>query len=239
MPRFPNLEIEPTVQVNDRTRLDASKSFATQDLGDVTKVEIDPGTGTYINVTPATPSDSSLWYLDYVWADAGTKTLRCQITTATGGVAATSISKTIEVVTEAADKLFASDNDLVGHESDILKWVKPGRNTFKDIHRAAQTSILAYLDRQGYTDDLGNKLTKAAIVDLSEVRQWSTMLALKMIFQGIQNAKDDVFKEKAEHYEELELEERNRAILRLDLDGDEESTNNEGFNIGSGSLVRR
>lgn len=237
MPIFPNLEIEPTVQVNDRTRLDASKSFATQDIGAVTKVEIDPGTGTFIDVTPTTPTDSSLWYLDYQWGTAGTKTVQARITAGSTAV----VSSTVAVVTEAADYLFSNDAEMSTHEPDILKWVKAGRNTFKDVHRAVQTEILDYLDEKGYVKIDKSKFVKTDLVDVTEVRQWAKFMAMRIIFEGIQNADDDIFEKKADHYEEKEIYHRNRAVLRIDTDGDGvvDNDTDEGLSMSSGSLYRR
>lgn len=232
---FPHLEYESTVQVNDRTRLDATKSFTTQDQAAVTKIEIDPGTGSFINITPSTATDTTQWYLDYQWDSAGSKTVRLRITAGT----TETISRTVTVVTEAADALFSTDQALASHEPDILKWVKAGRNTFKDVHRAAQTEILDWLDEKGYVDTNGNKLTKAAIVDTTEVRQWAKFMALRMIFEGIQNAEDDVFQKKADAYGAKEASHRNRAILRLDEDGDGAVDESEGAHISTGNIFKR
>ncbi len=219
MPLFPNLEVESTVQVNDRTRLNAGKSFVTQDATAISKVEIDPGTGSFIDLALTADQllDRSTWYLDYQWDTAGAKACRSRITATTTEIAA----KTVTVVTEAIDYLFCTDEDLAVHEPDILRWVRTGRNTFKDIHRACQTEIVDWLDEQGYVDSSGNKYTKDAIVDITEVRQWSKFIALRMIYEGIQNAEDDVFEKKAKLYGGKELHHRNRCILRLDVDGDE------------------
>lgn len=142
-------------------------------------------------------------------------------------VASTSESATSEtymkVYTEEGDALFAEDADLVGFEGDIMKWLPQGRGSYKDVHRKAQRLILDWSDRQGYRDDNGEKLTKFAFVDNTDVRMWSTYLALKLFFLNANNDVDDVFKKKASYYEKLEVEARNRAVLNLDLDAPEES----------------
>lgn len=235
MPIFPNLELEPVVQVGDRTRLDASKSFITQDLGPVTLVEIDPGTGTFIDVTPSPVEDKSLWYLDYQFPTAGTKTIQARITAGS----TTTVTKTVEAVSETSDYLFSDDQTLATHEPDILKWVKAGRNTFKDIHRAVQTEIMDYIDEKGFVKTDGSKYEKEDLIDREEVRQWSKFMALRIIFEGIQNAENDVFQKKAEYYCEKEIAHRNRAILRIDVDGDGAVDEQEGLSISSGSLYRR
>ncbi len=237
-PVFADIEIEPIVQVNDRTRLNAGKSFATQDIGLVTKVEIDPGTGSFIDVTPTSATDSSLWYMDYQFSTAGTKTVRSRIT-AGASVTVASVSKTLEAVLEATDALFSTDADLASAESDVLKYVEPGRNTFKNIHRAAQYEIIRFLDEKGYVDASGLPLTVAAVIDNNEVALWSKFMVLRMIFEDLSNSSEDVFAKKAEAYEAREISHRNKALLRLDVDGDGEVSPGEGVSIQTGNLFRR
>lgn len=151
-----------------------------------------------------------------------------------------SIDQYIEVYSEYGDFLFNEDADLVGFENDIMKWLPAGRGSYKDVNRKSQRSILDWVDRQGYRDDSGKKITKFAFVDNSDVRMWSTYLSLKLFFMGITNATDDVFKRKAAYYEKLEIEARDRVVLNLDLDGDgKKEENNESADIRSGRLFYR
>lgn len=126
----------------------------------------------------------------------------------------------IQVYTPEGDALFSEDADLVSEEPDIMKWLPAGRATYLDLHRKSQKLILDYMDRQGYRDDNGDKITKFSFVDNSDVRLWSYYQVLRLFFMGAQNAKDDVFKDKAKYYEKLEIASRDRAVLNLDLDGD-------------------
>lgn len=161
------------------------------------------------------------------------------LTVATDTESATA-TEYLQVYTEQGDALFSEDADLVGFENDIMKWLPAGRGTFLDLHRKAQQSILDWTDRKGYRDDNGKKITKWAFVDNSDVRMWSTYLALKLFFMGVTNATDDVFKRKAAYYEKLEIEARDRVVLELDLDGDGKSDiDNERADIGSGRLFYR
>lgn len=243
MPIFPSIEIEPILQSGDRTRINASKSFATKDVGAISKVEIDPGTGTFIDVTNATDAtDLSTAYLDFAHTVTitGTKTIQVRVTCGTGPSATTATATaTMQIITAADDHLFSSDADLVSAEPDILRFVKEGRNTFLDVHRSAQDEIVRYLDEKGYTDAQLNPLTKNAIVDVNEVRLWSKFMALRMIFEGLSNTSDDVFRSKADRYEEREQTHRNKALLRLDIDGDGKTYQDEGVYIQSGNLFRR
>lgn len=233
---FPILECEGLVQGNDKTRLDASKSFVSNGPA-ITLVEIEPKAGAgFIDVTTAK-------FLDWAYAFTGMgaepveETITLRVTAGVSGQV--TVTKKIKVISEVADKLFSADQDLVAHEPDILKYVPKGRATYLNVHRRAQSLILAWLDKEGYTDAQGNKLTKASLPQIDEVKEWSVAMTLRLIFEGLSNAKDDVFAIKAKRYEGLETEQRSRAVLRLDLDGDGEATASEETSIRGAIVVRR
>lgn len=347
MPQFPNLEIEDSVQLNDRTRLNADKSYISRGGSAIADVKVKPGKdGTAITVFNA---DSTLWFLDWEFSTwncdidsinnkidfsegggsalvasipTGTYTLaqlaaefKTQLDAAgaltytvtvephdkikiaangpfklltqsgdnrevgilkhvgfrededlssnnnavTGGrveylmkeIAVSTFDnatptpnetikyKWMKVFSVEGDRLFSTDELLRVHEADILKWVFAGRNTFKDVHRKAQTEIINWLDKNGYTDINDKPFTKFSIIDRKEVKEWATFCALKLIFAGIHNSVDDVFKQKSKDYHSDEIEARERAILRIDVDGDGKADSYEGLRTGSGSLFRR
>jgi hypothetical protein len=124
------------------------------------------------------------------------------------------------------------------YEPELLNWVRAGRNSFLDVHRASQDRILTYLDEKRIWDTNGDRLTLDAITDVVEVKDWSKFMTLRLIFEGISNATDDVFHEKALRYKALEVEARNRAALRLDRDGDGE-TDVTKLDMRSIFMVRR
>ena len=242
---FPVIEIEELVQENDKMRIDASKSFVSGSPA-IIKTEIKPtADDDYIDVT-------STQYLDWQYSideldddDPQEKTISIRITL-TGydeedpdEDLIAEASKTISVISEDTDDLYSSDAKLKDHESDILKFVPDGKATFKNIHRRVQTLILAWLDKEGYVDAQGNKFTKAALVDISEVTEWATFMALRLIFEGVSNAVDDIFAKKSSDYESLEKFHRERAVLRIDVDGDGVVSNGEQIDIRSAILVRR
>lgn len=149
------------------------------------------------------------------------------------------VTKIVKLFTTEGDSLFSSDQDLITWEPDIMKWVQKGRSTFLDKHREAQDQILAWLDREGYTDINEKPYTKFAIVDHKEVQDWSAFLALSIIFWGISNKKDDVFLDKFKAYEAKAAIARNRAVLRLDINGDGIVDVGEQIGIQSGTVVAR
>lgn len=165
-----------------------------------------------------------------------TKTVSLKVTNATLNE---TVVKTLTVISESADKLFSSDARIRQHEPDVLKFVQAGRSSFKDVHRRAQGMILAWLDKEGHVDINDNKLTKAAIIDVSEVQEWATFMTLRLIFEGVSNAKDDIFQQKAHTYRGLEVDARTRAVLRIDLDGDGVASDYEDTDIRSCVVVRR
>jgi hypothetical protein len=227
---FPHLDLEPVVQVFDRTRLDATKSFVTPDAT-ITLLEIKPITGaSFVDVT----EDK---YLDWQYGFAGSVTVTCRVTTSAS--ASAEFSETISVVTPALDNLFSTDSDLKLHEPDIMKWTEDGRNSFNNIHRRAKKLMLEYLRREGYVDVFGVPYTENAIKDIEEVRQWVTFIALRIIFEGISNSTEDVFNQKAKRYSEMEIKWRSIALLRLDTDGDGELTEGEGIDTRSCFVARR
>lgn len=232
---FIKINTEPVVQVSDKTRIDVSRSFVSKDNPLVQTVKIKPSeAGSYVDVTGNSTDD---WYLDWVYTTAETVTVSVQIydgtTTTTGTI-------TISVVTVATDNLFSSDSDLLSQEPDIMDLLPKSRNSFLDVHRAAQTKILQWLDHQGYTDDENEKLTKDAVVDITEMKEWSTYLALRLIFEANSNDVDDIFRKKSEYYEVMELKAKNRAFLRLDYDGDGTIDDaEEAVRISSPRLVRQ
>lgn len=232
---FPILSLEDVVQVNDKTRLDGSKSFISKDESSITLVEIEPETGAgFIEV--GAPGVYKDWFLDWAYATDGEKDVSIRVTT--DGAPVTQIF-TLDVLTEVDDYLFSDDRDLVALEHDILKYVQAGRSSFKNFHRKAQRLIMAWLDENGHTDTSGARLTKDAIVDKEEVRNWSAALCMSLIMQSMSNDPNDVFSIKAKSYESMAISHRNRLVIRLDVNGDAVIGANEGIGLKSLHIVRR
>lgn len=208
---FPVLELEKTVQVNDRTRLDARKVYLTPDEAAITLVEIQPSASdVFYDVT-------SKKYLDWQYSTDGTAAVVVRVTT---DGSPTTFSKNIEVQSEVDDKLFSSDSELLPYEPSILQWTREGRNSFLDVHRASQERILKYLDENRFWDEDGKPLTKEDVIDIEEFKDWSKFMTLRLIFEGLSNATDDIFHQKALRYRKMELEARDRAKMRVDLNND-------------------
>jgi hypothetical protein len=202
------------MQVDDKIRLDASKTFATSEET-ITDVEIQPeGTESFYSVYNI---DEDRWFLDWAFETDGTKTASVRVTTDIGTKTKT---YDFDVLTEVDDALFSNDNDLFPYEPNIYKYLPRGKSSFIYAHRAAQKKILAYLDEQRIWKDDRTRFTKEDIADKEEFNRWSIFQTLLIIFESIQVNNADVFQEKKLEYERDMLEARNRAALRLDKDGD-------------------
>ncbi len=209
---FVQLHREQKVQVDDKTRIDANKSFISGSSATIVSIEIDPdSTSGYFDVT----ADG---FLDWAYPTSGQKVVSCRITDS--DAMQTIGSVTINVVTAAEDNLFSSDDDLLGYEPELYTYLARGRNSFLNIHRKAQFEILDELDANKIRKDDGSEYTAADIVDIEEFRKYSTFLTLNIIFEGISNDVDDIFRVKANKYRERYVQAKKRAELKLDSDGD-------------------
>lgn len=231
---FPVIKTEETVQVDDKLRIFANRSFLSKDEAEATLVEIEPDTGSgYIDVTGTSSDD---WYLDWAYSTEGDKTISVRITTDGSPVTET---KTISCVTEADDKLFSTDQQLFEIDYDILKYLPDGKNSWKYVHRIAQKEILEWLYTNGYTQYGGDRITKAEVLDVDEVSYWSRYIALRFIYHNLSNSIDDIFAQKARMYENWEHKWRTKASLKLDWNGDGTQGDLENRDMTTVRLIRK
>lgn len=229
---FGNLKVENTLQVNDKTRLSGVDSFVSKDESAITLVRIEPeASAGFIDVTG---SNFENWFLDWAYTSNGTKTVTLEITT---DGAPETFTETIEVLTESEDRLFSNDSDLVEIEDQILRFIRKGRNSFKDKHRQAQKRIIDSLDRRKVFDLEGNRLTKNDLFSIEEIKQWSTYLTLQIIFESLRVETDDIYSFKADGYRSLAGKAEHTAVLRFDFDQDADEDRVE--TLMSGRLLRR
>ncbi len=224
---FPHIQAEIVVQENDKTRIEVSRSFANDESITMYEISVDGGTIWY-DVTAD-------MYLDWAFATAAVETITVRLT---GSVSSPiTDTKSIVVKTAAEDNLFSSDDDLVQHEDDILNYVREGRSTFLDKHRLAQKVILNELDKNQIWKDDNTRYVASDIVDIQEFAEWSKYLVLRLVYEAISNATDDVFSQKAARYRDEETHAKKRACLRLDSNGDGEIDNTEQVDLTAGNLV--
>ncbi len=232
---FGVLDTEPDVQVDDKTRLRAEKSFVSKDEAAITLVEIEPeGSSGFIDVTGSSSED---WYLD--WSYSGTsRTVTVSLRITTDGAPVT-VTKDMSVVTAADDKLFSTDSQLLRYESDILDLLPAGYSSFNYMHRKVQQLIIDWFDEQGYRLYNRQKITVDQILDVEEVRKWSESWVLALIFNDNSNSVEDKFAEKSRFYDSRAHDSRNRAVFSLDLNDDGQIESGEVIQVDSLRLVRR
>lgn len=220
---FIDIEHDAVVQVADKVRIDCTRTFLSPGEAAISAFEIKPDADTDYQDCLENQ------YLDWAYSAAGTATITVRVTTGTGGSAVqTTKTSSISIITSETDALWSNDQDLKAHEHDILKFLPEDRSSYKYMHRRAQTLILAHLDKEGYRDANGNRYTKASVVETEEVKYWATFMVLRLIYEGISNAIDDVFAQKARDYGAKEAFYRDRAVLLLDVDGDGDIDYGEG-----------
>lgn len=233
---FPNLILEETLQTNDKTRLNGTKSFTSGGEADVTLVRIDPGDGTgFVDVTPSPATKTVDYYLDWEYSTDGLITVQIEITT--DGVPVIS-SSTINVVTANDDALFSGDQDLTAVEEEILRYVPKGRNSWLNVHRKAQSIILAELDERGIQNSDGTRITKDQILEIDDFNKWSTYLVLWLIMQDLSNSVDDKFDKKSIMYKQRMDFHRERSFLRIDFNKDGDIDLSEQQSVRSARMVR-
>jgi hypothetical protein len=219
---FVDLKTDKVVQAGDKTRLDATRSFIAKGSEDITLVEIEPEEDAgFIDITGDSSED---WFLDWAYATEGEKTVTVRITTDGDPVA---LEKEILVLTEEEDSLLSTDQDLIALESDLMKYLPEGKNSFIYVHRKAQSLILDYLDKNGFKDINKDRLTKEAFVQKEPFNSWSKFMSLRLIFFDMSNQPDDHWMEKSKEYLKLEEAARTRVSVPLDLDGDGEISETE------------
>lgn len=145
----------------------------------------------------------------------------------------------VSVISELADALYSTDQKLRTKESEILNFVAEGRASFKDIHRRVQTSIIDWINKNGWVDAFGEKISKTHLIDHSELTEWATYMALRLIYEDNQDAENDIFEVKAKRYKGEEVDARTRLILRLDLNKDGQIDLGEQVSTFSSAFVVR
>jgi hypothetical protein len=224
---------ESLVQVNDKTRIDVSKSFVSG--SGITAISIKPeASGAFI---PVYNSNQAKWYLDWAYATSGTKVISVQ---ATDGTSTVSQNFELEVITEANDNLYSSDEQIFSIESELKRYIPDGKNSFKNIHREAQSRILNYLDRKRIWSSNGEPYSKDQVNINGELSKWSLYEAMFIIYSDLFVSVGDKFAEKINQYKDLRNSERDRASIRIDKDNSGTFDSNEEIqDLKSFRMIRR
>jgi len=231
MARFPQLFTELLARVDDSIRLDATHSFASNEV--ITNVEIETAAAAgFVSVFNA--GDSRLWYLDFAYSTAGTKVVSTRVTSSAGS---TTSFKNIEIKVAADDIVLSDDNDLFNHEPQIINWLPAGKTSWLYVHRLAKDIVLNDLAERRVFNSEGKRLTIANLVDKIEFKEWSKFETLALVFESLSNQVGDIFAEKAVKYGKLRDNAKSLSTLRYDVDGDGET--DMPFDSFSGDIIRR
>lgn len=211
---FLNCKNESIIQTDDKTRIDVSKSFVSGDA--ITDILVKPeNSENFISVF--NNGDQDYWFLDWSYATAGEKIISVQ---ATDGTNTVDKSFTIESITPGLDNLYSKDSEIFSIETELRRYISDGRNSYINMHREAQSRILAYLDRKRIWDKDGNPLTKDQLNLTKSLQQWSLYEAIYMIYSDLVISIGDKFITKANDYKSLRNYERDRGGIRIDMNND-------------------
>lgn len=233
---FPHCEHDKVVQVNDKFRIDATRSYVAKGAGSIVKVEIEPEAGEgFIDVTG---SDYSDWFLDWQYDTAGAKVISVKVYTVEAPETSETLTFTLDCLTVADDKLFSDESEMKVHESDIMRYLPDGRNSWKYMLRQAQTMIFDWLYNNGNFNYDGTRIDKDSVVSTEDLRDWSTYLSLKLIMLDMKKQVGDIFEQKAADYLVKEQRAREKYLLKLDLNKDGTQDLFEGTQVQVKRLVR-
>jgi hypothetical protein len=206
---FLNCIKEDLVQVNDKTRIDVSKSFVSG--ANITNITIKPSADD--SAISVFNTNQERWYLDWAYLTDGEKTITVE---ATDGTNTVSQNFTINITSVEDDNLYSNDAQLFAIESELKRYIPQGRNSYINIHREAQSRILNYLDRKRIWQDNGEPYTKTQINLHGELQKWSLYETMLMIYTDLLISVGDKFAEKVNEYKALRNYERDRGAIRID-----------------------
>lgn len=209
---FLNCIKESLVQVGDKTRFDFSRSFTSGET--VNSIKVTPEVGA--DEFEIHSQNQDKWFLDWAYLTPGVKTISVEASHAQVTITQT---YTINVVSEEEDNLYSTDEQIFAIESELKRYIPPGRNSFKNVHREAQGRVLNYLDRKRIWNDNGDPYTKDQVNLKGELSRWSLYESLFIIYTDLFISVGDKFAEKINQYKELRNIERDRAAIRIDKDG--------------------
>lgn len=225
---FPSLIFDNLVQEADKFRFNASKSFVGSGEtlnGILVYPDFDNNPGVSYDIfVENCPED---WFLDYAYETAGDYTVRLAITT---NLSSKTKDFSIKVLTEEEDNLQSTDAMLYSYESELIKYLPEGRNSWKYLHRKALEEIIDYLYRNAiyrYNEETGLRDLKIEKEDLigDKLEKWSTFETMILIFQDIKSSNIDFFNEKIEDYTALRNDAR--KVYKIDIDSNRDGVVDE------------
>lgn len=225
------------VQLNDKIRFDATKSFAIKTAPQIVKVEIRPSSSdAYIDVTGPNPINQKNWFLDWIYTTTGTKTVDLKITDAASNEYLRSAN--VEVVTAAQERLFSNDEILSKYDSDIMKYLPESRSSWNHIHRQVQSDIMAFLRDLRIRNKDGSELTIDQVNLTNDLREMATFWALTLIYWDLSNKQDDKFYQRHQECAKRLFELKTKGDIAIDITKDGQIDAWERIDMRSINLMR-
>lgn len=214
---FGVIKTDDKVFTGDQLRIDVSSSFLAPGLSFGTishEISIDEGV-TWFNVSAKKSAD-------WIFSTAGEQIITLRLTTSTA--ATQTFTKTVTVLDLTAQKLFSLDSDLYIIEPEIDQYLPKRWSSWNLVHLKAQEYIIDWLDEKKIFKRDGTKYGVNDILDLQEVKQWSTYKVLEFIYEGNSNIVGDISSIKRDKYRAMSDEKASRSQLSLNYSGDVEDT---------------
>ena len=210
---FGVIKTDDKVFTGDQLRIDVSSSFLAPGLSFGTishEISIDEGV-TWFNVSAKKSAD-------WIFSTAGAKIITLRLTTSTATTE--TFTKTVNVLDLTAQKLFSLDSDLYIIEPEIDQYLPKRWSSWNLVHLKAQEYIIDWLDEKKTFKRDGTKYGVNDILDLQEVKQWSTYKVLEFIYEGNSNIVGDISSVKRDKYRTMSDEKASRSQLSLNYSGD-------------------
>lgn len=215
---FPKADIDSLIQIQDMFRIDATNSFYT-DNETLSAVNIYPDFDNqplvFFDVLPEGSKDC--WFLDWAYSVAGDYTVKVEILSDI--TASVDADYTVTVLSEEEDNLLSNDAMIYQYESDLRKYLPRSRNSWKYIHRLAQTEILDYMYRNLILNPDKSRILKSQLIG-DKLSEWSVFEALILIYQDIKSSNSELFNTKITDYTQKRNEARKRYLIEYDSNKD-------------------
>ena len=141
--------------------------------------------------------------------------------------------------------VFSDDEDLKGVYPYVTGYLTGQEKTFILRHENSRDLIIQDIRTRGFRKTNAQKTRYENIdawdlMDINEVRMWSTYLTMENIFSSLQSQEGDLYKEKSIEYKAKAEFYKNLVYLTLDKDDDGIVSNTESAqDISTRRLVRR
>lgn len=115
------------------------------------------------------------------------------------------VTLTAGMLVQGINVLFSDDRDLIGVYPTVMDYLSAAETTFVLRHQNSRDLIMQDLRNHGMVKSPAgsgryDQLEPFDVLEVDEVRLWSTYLTLSNIFSSLQAREGDFYKEKSEEY---------------------------------------